>query len=48
LNPDVCEMALDETGLVIDYYHSSTSEHLEMLGIDPTRLPAGPAWADRF
>jgi RimJ/RimL family protein N-acetyltransferase len=45
---DVREMTLGETGLVIDYYHSSMPEYLEMLGIDPTRLPPRPAWADRF
>ncbi|HEU0146419.1 MAG TPA: hypothetical protein VFR21_06030 [Bradyrhizobium sp.] len=41
-------MTLGETGLVVDYYHSSMPEYLEMLGIDPTRLPPRPAWADRL
>lgn len=35
----VREMALDEVGLIIDYFHGSSPEHLEMLGVDPTRLP---------
>jgi RimJ/RimL family protein N-acetyltransferase len=41
-------MSLDETDIVIDYFHSSTPEHLEMLGVDPTRLPSRGAWAERF
>ncbi|MBR0855594.1 GNAT family N-acetyltransferase [Bradyrhizobium liaoningense] len=45
---DVREMRLDETPLVIDYFHSSTPEHLEMLGVDPTRLPPREAWATIF
>jgi len=44
----VREMAADEVGLVIDYFHNSTPEHLEMLGVDPTRLPARDAWQVRF
>jgi RimJ/RimL family protein N-acetyltransferase len=44
----VREMSVDETSLVIDYFHSSTPEHLEMLGVDPTRLPPKTAWAERF
>ena len=45
---DVREMTLDETGLVIDYFHSSTPEHLEMMGVDPTRLSSRGVWAARF
>lgn len=45
---DVREMRLDETGLIIDYFHSSTPEHLEMLGVDPTRLPARESWTSAF
>jgi RimJ/RimL family protein N-acetyltransferase len=48
MNLDVREMTLDETGFVIDYFHSSTPEHLEMMGVDPSRLPARAAWAGRF
>jgi len=44
----VREMRLEETSLVIDYFHSSTSEHLEMLGVDPTRLPPRDVWASTF
>jgi RimJ/RimL family protein N-acetyltransferase len=45
---DVREMALDEVGLVIDYFHGSTPEHLETLGVDPTRLPTPQAWRARY
>jgi RimJ/RimL family protein N-acetyltransferase len=45
---DVREMRFAETSLVIDYFHSSTSEHLEMLGVDPTRLPPKEVWASLF
>jgi RimJ/RimL family protein N-acetyltransferase len=48
VNLDVREMALDETGLVIDYFHSSTPEHLEMMGVDATRLLAREAWTARL
>ena len=44
----VREMALTETDLVIDYFHGATTEHLEMLGVDPTRLPTKTAWRERF
>lgn len=44
----VGEMRLDEIPLVIDYFHSSTPEHLEMLGVDPTRLPPKDAWTSLF
>jgi RimJ/RimL family protein N-acetyltransferase len=40
----VKEMALAEVGLVIDYFHDSTPEHLETMGVDPTRLPARESW----
>jgi hypothetical protein len=34
----VREMAVSEVDIVIDYFHGSSPEHLEMLGVDPTRL----------
>jgi RimJ/RimL family protein N-acetyltransferase len=37
-------MAADEADLIVDYFHDSTPEHLEMLGVDPTRLPGKSAW----
>ena len=45
---DVRAMTLDEVGHIIDYFHSSAPEHLEMMGVDPTRLPSPAAWRDRF
>lgn len=44
----VREMSLDEVGLVIDYFHGSTPEHLETLGVDPTRLPPRRDWRARY
>jgi RimJ/RimL family protein N-acetyltransferase len=37
-------MTLQETARIIEYFHSATSEHLETLGVDPTRLPAALHW----
>lgn len=42
------EMALEEVDLVIDYFHDSTPEHLEVLGVDPTRLPNRRDWRARY
>lgn len=42
----VQEMALDEIDFVIDYFHKATPEYLEMLGVDPTRLPSLSTWRD--
>ncbi len=44
----VREMTLAETEIIIDYFHGATPEHLEMLGVDPTRLPPPDAWRERF
>lgn len=44
----VREMNLDEIDLIIGYFHRSTPEHLERLGVDPTRLASPVAWRDRF
>jgi RimJ/RimL family protein N-acetyltransferase len=44
MSPVVREMTLDEVGLVVDYFHDSTPEHLETLGVDPTRLPTRRDW----
>jgi RimJ/RimL family protein N-acetyltransferase len=38
------EMALDEVDLIIDYFHDCALEHLETLGVDPTRLPTRNDW----
>jgi RimJ/RimL family protein N-acetyltransferase len=44
----VREMAADEADLIINYFHGSTPEHLELLGVDPTRLPTPERWRERF
>ncbi|MBV9904315.1 MAG: GNAT family N-acetyltransferase, partial [Alphaproteobacteria bacterium] len=31
-------MRLDETHLIIDYFHTATPEALDIMGIDPTCL----------
>lgn len=48
MNIAVRPMALSEVGLVIDYFHKATPEHLEILGVDPSRLPAPEVWRGRF
>ncbi len=42
------EMRPEEARLVVDYFHCSTPEHLEMLGVDPTRLPSAEQWTERI
>lgn len=44
----VREMLLEEVGLVIDYFHESSAEHLELLGVDPTRLPGRSQWRQLY
>jgi RimJ/RimL family protein N-acetyltransferase len=45
---NVRPMALEETDLIIDYFHSSTRERLELMGVDPTRLQTPSAWRERY
>jgi RimJ/RimL family protein N-acetyltransferase len=44
----VREMTSAETGIITDYFHTSTPEHLEVLGVDPTRLPTPEGLRERF
>jgi RimJ/RimL family protein N-acetyltransferase len=44
----VREMRVEEADLIVDYFRNSTPEHLETLGVDPTRLPTPEAWRDRY
>ena len=44
----VREMMPEEVDLVVDYFGQSTPEHLEMLGVDPTRLPQPDVWSARL
>jgi RimJ/RimL family protein N-acetyltransferase len=41
-------MVLGETEFVIDYFLGATPEHLELMGVDPTRLPDRIAWRERL
>ncbi|MGH8801773.1 MAG: GNAT family N-acetyltransferase [Casimicrobiaceae bacterium] len=41
-------MSASEVNFVVDYFHDSPPEHLEALGVDPTRLPDRPAWCERL
>jgi RimJ/RimL family protein N-acetyltransferase len=44
----VREMMGSEVDLIIEYFQNSTPEHLETLGVDPTRLPPVDGWRDRL
>jgi RimJ/RimL family protein N-acetyltransferase len=44
----VRQMMDSEVDLIIDYFQRSTPEHLEALGVDPSRLPAVDGWRDRL
>jgi hypothetical protein len=44
----VREMTAAETDLIVEYFLSSTPEHLEMLGVDPSRLPTAASWRERL
>jgi RimJ/RimL family protein N-acetyltransferase len=41
-------MTLPEVDHIIDYFHSASPEHLELMGVDPTRLPSRSEWRERF
>ncbi len=45
---DVRAMTLDEVDHIIDYFHGAAPEHLEMMGVDPTRLPTRSDWRERY
>jgi RimJ/RimL family protein N-acetyltransferase len=44
----VREMAGSEIDIINEYFLRSTPEHLEILGVDPSRLPAPERWRERF
>jgi RimJ/RimL family protein N-acetyltransferase len=44
----VREMTSSEVDLIIQYFQSSTPEHLEIFGVDPTRLPPVESWRERL
>jgi RimJ/RimL family protein N-acetyltransferase len=41
-------MVASEIDLLDDYFQGSTPEHLDMLGVDPTRLPTRSVWRERL
>ncbi|MGA7807639.1 GNAT family N-acetyltransferase [Bradyrhizobium sp.] len=48
MTPTVREMMNSEIDIIIDYFLGASAEHLEMLGVDPSRLPAPESWRERF
>ncbi len=44
----VREMTAEDVDVIIDYFHGSSAEHLELLGVDPTRLPDRARWRERY
>jgi RimJ/RimL family protein N-acetyltransferase len=44
----VREMAGSEIDIIIEYFLGSTPEHLDMLGVDPTRMPHPESWRERL
>ena len=44
----VREMMNSEVDVVIDYFLGSTPEYLDMLGVDPSRLPPPESWRERL
>jgi len=44
----VREMMASEVDVIIQYFQDSTPEHLETLGVDPTRLPPVQSWRERL
>ena len=41
-------MTLAETDLIIEYFHTATPEFLDVMGVDPSRLPTRAAWRERY
>ena len=44
----VREMMSSEVNIIIQYFQNSTPEHLETLGVDPSRLPPAESWRERL
>jgi RimJ/RimL family protein N-acetyltransferase len=44
----VREMMSSEIDIIIQYFQNSTPEHLETLGVDPSRLPPVESWRERL
>ena len=48
MNLNVRAMKPEETSVVIEYFHNASAEHLELLGVDPTRLPDRNKWRQLY
>jgi RimJ/RimL family protein N-acetyltransferase len=48
MEPTAAEMKLAEVGILIDYFHNSTPEHLDTMGVDPTRLLTRTQWREYY
>jgi RimJ/RimL family protein N-acetyltransferase len=44
----VRKMMSSEVNIIIQYFQDSTPEHLETLGVDPSRLPPAQSWRERL
>jgi RimJ/RimL family protein N-acetyltransferase len=44
----VREMMGSEVNIIIQYFQNATPEHLETLGVDPSRLPPTESWRERL
>ena len=44
----VREMMGSEADVIIEYFRRATPEYLEILGVDPSRLPPPQSWRERF
>jgi RimJ/RimL family protein N-acetyltransferase len=44
----VRQMRPDEVGIRIDYFHSAPQAYLELLGVDPARLPRQDDWLHQY
>ena len=44
----VREMKLSEVDIRIDYFHNATNEYLDLLGVDPNKLPSKAKWRQAF
>jgi RimJ/RimL family protein N-acetyltransferase len=42
------EMKLEEVGIIINYFYQSSPEHLEILGVDSTKLPPPESWLEYY
>ena len=43
----VREMAAAETDLIVGYFLNATPEFMEILSVDPSRLPPAASWRER-